>query len=191
MNRRQFGIAMACALCAITAMSSTAQQSKAGVPKEFTMDAPTRDFTLADLMHDRKPSDKPDSALVSLAKFRDKKSVILFFMSEGCSVTWRYEKRMGELMKKFGKQDVVFMGVRCSSTDTPEGIRKFAESKNFVMPLLNDTRGELTSFFKVINTPTFVLIDKKGVVRWSQAGFSETEEQDLSTLIAKLQAERG
>ena len=103
--------------------------------------------------------------MVALAQFREKKPVLIFFMSERCGTTWRYEKRLGKLMKEHAK-DVAFMGIRCSANDSPESIRKFAESRNFAMPVLNDEKGEVTSYYKVTNTPTFVLIDKDDVMRY-------------------------
>ena len=39
--------------------------------------------------------------------------------------------------------------------------------------------------------PSVFVIDKHGRVRWSQIGYSEDEEQELTPLIKKLIAERG
>ena len=99
-----------------------------------------------------------------------------FFMSERCGTTWKYEKRLGKLMKQYNK-DVAFLGVRCSANDTAESIRKFAETRNFDMPILNDEKGELSKFFKITNTPTFTLIDKKGVLRY-RGSFDDDPEED-------------
>ena len=74
---------------------------------------------------------------------------MLFFMSEKCSVTWRYEKRVGQLLKDMAKKDVAFYGVRCSAADTCDGLKKFAETRNFDMPILNDEKGEMTKFYGV------------------------------------------
>jgi peroxiredoxin len=130
-----------------------------------TIDKPVSDFKLKDVMHDTKDGDKPGASEVALVQFKEKKPVVLFFMSERCGTTWRYEKRLGKLMKDHSK-DVAFLGIRCSANDTSESIRKFAETRNFAMPVLNDEKGEVTSYYKVTNTPTFVLLDKEGVMRY-------------------------
>src|SRR5438105_15342496 len=78
------------------------------------MDKPVSDFTLKDLMKDLKDNEKPESAQVTLSKFKGKKPVVLFFMSATCGTTWKYEKRMGKLMKEHSK-DVAFFSVRCSA----------------------------------------------------------------------------
>lgn len=169
--------AYALALCSMTTVAVIAQQSKPNAskpsskaasskPTAAVIDTPVAEFKLVDLMHEKKPGESPDAAKIALSDYKDKKSIVLFFMSEQCDVTWRYEKRMGQLMQQFGKKEVAFFSVRCSAADTPQSICKFAESKNFAMPLLNDANGQMTSYFHVTNTPSFVLIDKKGTLRY-------------------------
>ena len=174
-------------LCTLTEFAVIAQQGKptkksntqsvVKKPEGALIDKPVQDFKLIDLMHEKKDSDKPDAAKIAFSDYRDKKNIVLFFMSEQCDVTWRYEKRMGQLMQQYGKKDIAFFGVRCSANDTPQSICKFAESKNFVMPVLNDANGLMTSYFHVTNTPSFVLIDKKGVMRYFGSFDDDAEEK--------------
>ena len=178
--------AAAMALCALTGISVVAQQSvpfaqaRAQKPDKAVVDKPIADFKLTDLMHEKKDGEKPDANQVALSDYKDKKPVVLFFMSEQCSVTWRYEKRVGQLMQKFGKKDAAFLAVRCSANDTPQSICKFAESKNFVMPVLNDEKGQMTAYFGVRNTPSFVVIDKKGVLRYFGSFDNAPDEPDVT-----------
>jgi peroxiredoxin len=176
MIRRAIVVCSALGLCAATSFfvqgAYAGQEPKTPAAKLAEMDKPVQDFKLKDLMYEAKPNAKPDAGLVALSQFKDKKPVVLFFMSEKCSATWQYEKRVGELLQKYGK-DVAFASVRCSANDTPEGLRKFAEVKNFDMPLLNDENGELTKFFKIRNTPNFAVVDKKGVLRY-KGGFDDS-----------------
>ena len=139
--------------------------AQTGPANKATIDKAVTDFKLRDVMRDLKEGEKPEAAQVALAQFKEKKPVLIFFMSERCGTTWRYEKRLGKLMKDYSK-DVAFLGIRCSGNDTPESIRKFAETRNFAMPVLNDEKGEVTSYYKVTNTPTFVLLDKDDVMRY-------------------------
>lgn len=139
--------------------------AQTGTANKAAIDKAVADFKLRDVMHDAKEGEKPEASQVALAQFKEKKPVVMFFMSERCGTTWRYEKRLGKMMKDHAK-DVAFLGIRCSANDTPESIRKFAETRNFAMPVLNDEKGQVTSYYKVTNTPTFVLLDKDGVMRY-------------------------
>jgi peroxiredoxin len=174
----RIGVAAACAALYAAAIAAGPGPSKA------EMDKPVTDFTLKDLMHDAKEGEKAEAAAVTLSKLKGKKPVVLFFMSATCGTTWKYEKRVGKLMKDHPK-DVAFFSVRCSANDTPESIRKFAEQRNFAMPLLNDEKGEVTSYYAFRNTPAFALIDKDGVLRY-KGGFDDhaNESQVQNTYLA-------
>ena len=177
----------------VFAQDAAKQEKPDAQPMRATIDKPVKDFKLVDLAKELKEDEKEDAKLVKLAEFKDKKPVVLFFMSEKCSVTWRYEKRLGDLMAKYGKKDVAFMGVRCSAGDTEESIVKFADSKNFDFPVLNDAKGEITEYFKIRNTPVFVLLDKKGVLRY-QGSFDDNAVENgvtkkyLSNAVAAVLA---
>src|SRR5579862_6381770 len=171
----------ALALCLIAGSALLVQEAarsdaakKAAAAKVGTT---VQNFKLRDLTKDLKEGEKEDAALVALDQYRDKKPVLLFFLSEKCDTTWRYEKRVGQLLQKYGQKDVQFLAVRCSANDTPESIRKFAEAKNFDMPLLDDSKGAMTSYFNVHCTPTFALIDTKGVLRY-KGSFDDSRDPE-------------
>jgi peroxiredoxin len=183
MNRFRTGALALLALCSLTAAGVVAQEKAVTKPAKAelaTPDKAVKDFRLQDVTHDLKEGEKPDAAMVALSEFKDKKPVVLFFMSEKCQTTWRYEKRMGKLVEKYGKKDVAFFAVRCSANDTCDSIRKFAEAKNFDMPILNDAKGEMSRYFKIRCTPTFVLIDKKGVLRYEGSFDDAPDEPDVT-----------
>src|SRR5258706_12645578 len=168
--------------------------AQTGPESKATIDKPVADFKLKDVMHDTKDGDKPEASQIALAQFKEKKPVVMFFMSERCGTTWRYEKRLGKMMKDHAK-DVAFLGIRCSANDTPQSIRKFAETRNFAMPVLNDEKGEVTSYYKVTNTPTFVLLDKDGVMRYrgsfdQNADESAVKEKYLPDAIDSILANK-
>jgi peroxiredoxin len=124
--------------------------------------AVAKEFKLKDAMKD-------DDATVNLADFKGKSEVVLVWISEKCDITWRYEGRTGKLQEEFGKKGVKFFAVWGSSADSKEGIRGYAKSKNYGMPILDDANGELTRYFKVSVTPTYVIIDKEGKLRYRGA----------------------
>ncbi len=175
MTRSKTGLWFVAALCAAAGAMAFAQEKEKESP-QAQIDKPVKEFNLKDLT---KTDPKAEDAAVALAKFKDKKPVVLFFMSEKCGTTWKYEKRFGKLLEEYGKKDVAFFGVRCSANDSEESICKFAEAKNFAMPVLNDADGEMTRFYKVTNTPTFVLIDKKGVMRYRGSFDDNPEEPEV------------
>ena len=143
------------ALLLLAGPVAAAQDDKAEVGK------PVKDFQLKDLL-------SPDGKMHSLAEYKGKKAVVLIWVSEKCDITWRYEKRTGDLMKEFGK-DTQFFAIASSANDTPESIKKYTESKNYGMPVLDDVKSAAASYFGATVTPTYMIIDKEGVLRYRGA----------------------
>ena len=133
-----------------------------GKPSDTLLDKPVQDFKLRDLMKDAE-------SWISLSDYRDKKAVVLIFTSYTCDACADYENRMLKLVKDFAGQEVVFFGVRSSADDTAAGMRKYAESKGFTIPFLEDTKNVLAAYLDVLVTPTFYVIDKQGVLRYRGA----------------------
>lgn len=124
------------------------------------VDAPVADFRLKDLMKD-------GEKFVSLSDYRGR-TVVLIFTSYTCDACADYENRTKKLIQDYGK-DVVFMGVRSSDEDTAQGMRKYALEHGYTIPILDDPGNKLADVFGVIVTPTFYVIDPKGVLRYRGA----------------------
>ena len=145
---------MACLLAAAP-LAAAQDDAKAAIGRTV------KDFQLKDVMSE-------DGKVHSLAEHKGKKAVVLVWISEKCDITWRYEKRTGELMKEFGK-DTQFFAVASSGNDTAVSIRKYAESKNYGMPVLDDVKSAAAQYFGATVTPTYMIIDKEGVLRYRGA----------------------
>ena len=154
--------------------------SKENLPTKAEMDKPVRNFKAKDIMKDLKEGEPAAAAVAPLLletnkKEEAKKATVLFFVSEGCPVTWRYEKRVGDLMKKYGK-DVRFVGVSSHYTEDPNKVRKFAEQRNFDMPILRDADSKIAVFFGVRQTPTMLVIDQDQKLRY-QGGIDDNPSE--------------
>jgi peroxiredoxin len=130
------------------------------------VDHAVKDFTLNDLW-----TDKP----VKISSLKGK-PVVIVFISYNCDTTWRYEKRIGQLMKDYGSKGVQFLAVRSSARDTVDQTKRYCEAKNFTMPLLYDEKNALADYYQVQVTPTFQVIDAKGVLRYSGSCDDNREE---------------
>lgn len=151
-------VAWTAGLAAMIAVGASAQDA----PTKGKIGEAARFFKVKDAM-------KAEETWVNLEDHKGKDPVVLVWISEKCDITWRYEGRTGELMKEFGPKGVKFYAVWSSAADSAEGIKKYAESKNYVMPVLDDAKGELARFYGVNTTPAYVVIDKDGKFRYRGA----------------------
>ena len=169
MSKRFFGLLSAAALCAVTAATVVANGPTArpaySPPK---LDQPVPNLKLRDVMSGKE---------IALGEYKGKKPVVAVFISDTCGTTWRYEKRLGEFQKTYGK-DVVLLGVHGNANSTDDAIKKYAEARNFGAPVLDDKKkNELVVWADVRNTPTVLVIDKQGVLRYQGSwDDSPTEE---------------
>jgi peroxiredoxin len=118
---------------------------------------------------------KDDEVFHTLSQYKGK-TLVLAWVSYNCSVSWRYEKRLGKLLQDYGKKDVAFLAVRSNALDTVEGMRKYAEARNLEMPVLYDDKNTLSDYYNVRITPTFVVIDKDGVMRYRGSFDDDADE---------------
>jgi peroxiredoxin len=139
-----------------------AQGEQEPKPERAEIDAVMKDFRLRDLTKDAE-------TFVSLSDFRGKKTVVLIFTSYSCDACKDYENRMKKLVADFADRDVAFLGIRSSADDDGPGMRKYAEAKGFKFPFLDDPKNVLADELDVKVTPTFYVIDKKGVLRYRGA----------------------
>lgn len=123
-----------------------------------TLDQPVLDFRLRDLTRD-------EPEFVSLPQLRGR-AAVLFFLSTQCNTSRGYEGRIGRILADYKGRNVVFLGVRSSGSDTNDATRHYVREKNFAMPVLADEGGLLADYFGVSNTPTFIVIDPRGRMRY-------------------------
>ncbi len=150
---------LATALTLLFAAPSGAQE---GQLTSSLLDKPVKDFKLRDLTKDAE-------TWISLSDYKGRKAVVLIFTSYNCDASLDYENRILKLIRDFAGQDVAFLGVRSSADDDAAGMRKYAESKGFGIPFLEDARNVVAAELDVLVTPTFYVIDKQGVLRYRGA----------------------
>ncbi len=153
--------------CAASFAQDEKRQEEKKKPERAKVDEAVKDFKLKDVMKD-------EETFVALSDFKEKKVVVLYFVSDKCQVTWAYERRTGKLMDEFRKKDVIFLGIKSSAADTDEQIRKYCESKNYEIPVLADDKNVVADYYGVRSTPVYCVIDKKGILRY-KGGLDEKQ----------------
>lgn len=175
MNKRFVNLLSAAAFCAVTAVTVVAQGPPRREYRPAKLDQPVPNIKLSDVISGKE---------ISLGQYKGKKPVVAMFISDTCGTTWRYEKRVGEFQKKYGKK-VVLLGVHSNANGTDDAIKKYAEARNFAAPVLNDrTKNELAAWVDARNTPTVLVIDKKGILRyqgsWDDSAMEENVKQQFA-----------
>jgi thiol-disulfide isomerase/thioredoxin len=111
------------------------------------------------------------------------KVVLVDFWGTWCPPCRESVPFLRNLNKKYmGK---VFQLVSVSSDDDQDVWRTFIKAERMDWPQYIDLQGDVLHAFKIDAFPTFVVLDKDGVIRFRQSGEGPTTEGDLEDAINK------
>lgn len=88
---------------------------------------------------------------------------------------------MEKLKRRFGKK-IEFIGVDVWINETMEKVRKYVKDKNLTFTNVVDREAQMLRSFGVLATPTHIIIDRKGMVRYIAAAAPDDLEKHLEEL---------
>jgi peroxiredoxin len=169
MNRQHRGRAALVALglgvagvlgVSLMGLSPSARAGAQAASAKAEIGKPFQNFTLTNIASEKKEK-------ISLASFKGKKAVVGIFMANQCGTTWRYEAKIGQLIKDYGKKGVAVLAIHTNYNETDAEIVGQVESRNLAMPVLDDKKTQaLGRYVGARVTPTFFVIDKAGILRY-------------------------
>ena len=77
---------------------------------------------------------------------------------------------------------VEFMGVNVGINEREEAVRKYVKKNNLDFTIVYDIDTAVTKSFGVMGTPTHIVIDRKGVVRYLSADVPDDLEEHMDEL---------
>ncbi len=120
------------------------------------------------------------------------KVVLLDYWATWCGPCQMATPTLESLHKQFAKKGLVVVGLSVDDQRSVGVVKPFM--KHFGMTYLVSAspvaNNKAQYAYNVHGIPSQFLIDKKGIVRWSQSGYSDNEAQELPPLIKKLLAEK-
>ncbi len=128
---------------------------------------------------------------LSLRSLRGK-VVLLDFWATWCGPCQMATPTLQSLHKQFGGQGLRVVGLSVDDPRSVPVVKPFMKhfGITYLVSASPQANGRAQYAYNVHGIPSQFLIDKKGIVRWSQSGYSETEGQELPPLIKKLLAEK-
>ena len=97
------------------------------------------------------------------------KILILEFWSFKCPVAQVYNDRVKALQSKYAPRGVVLLAVASNRNESPLEVRRNAENLSLPFPVLLDQDGVLADRVGVSQTPSVVILDGAGILRYRGA----------------------
>jgi peroxiredoxin len=101
----------------------------------------------------------------SLAQWKEKKAIVVVFLSFECPVSTSYSPRLAELAKTFEERGVAFLGI-CPCEEDAERVAKQAEEFKIPFPVLADAELAAADALQAAFTPEAFVLDKDRVIRY-------------------------
>ena len=92
--------------------------------------------------------------------------VFLVFWATWCPNCKAEIPHINEMAAEFSPKGMTFIGVNVGVNDSPKKVRRYAEKYTIQYPLYFDEGSKLTRKFKVAGTPTVIIVDKSGIIRY-------------------------
>jgi peroxiredoxin len=138
----------------------------------------------------------PDFALastsgssVTLSGLRGKNVLLAFFPAAFTSVCTTEMSAMSDDYSQFEQADTVILPI---SVDAVPSLKAFKASREMKVDLLSDFKREVSRLYGTLNEERFnsirayVLIDKKGVVRWVHAEETPATRRENSEILEQI-----
>ena len=107
-----------------------------------------------------------DGKTLALRDLKDKKAVVLVFLSFECPNSNNYSPILADMARSYAARGVAFLGVCCAEEETPASVVKRAESFKLGFPVYKDKGCAAAEALKAEVTPEAFLLDANLVLRY-------------------------
>ncbi|MFH1187009.1 MAG: thioredoxin family protein [Candidatus Levyibacteriota bacterium] len=102
----------------------------------------------------------------SLSSFKDKKALLVMFISRHCPYVQHIKKELSKLDKDYKDNNLGIVAISSNDAtdypeDAPESLREMAKQEDFKFPLLYDREQEVAKTYRAACTPDLFLYDQK------------------------------
>ncbi|MGE3314062.1 MAG: redoxin domain-containing protein [Planctomycetaceae bacterium] len=107
-----------------------------------------------------------DGKEVSLFDVKDRKAVVVLFLSFECPVSTSYSPVLADMAKRTTEQGVAFVGVCATEDESPASVAKHAAEFQLGFPVYHDAGGAAVAAFKAEKSPEAFVLDANSILRY-------------------------
>ncbi len=120
--------------------------------------------------------------LVDFQDLKGEKPVFLVFWATWCVKCREEVADINDLYAKLAPKGMEFLAVDVGVNDSVKKVEKFIVKYKLDYPVAFDKDGMVTKVFGIQGTPTLIIIDKKGIIRYKGPDIPKNLESRFSAL---------
>lgn len=126
-----------------------------------------------------------DGRKVNYNEIKGKKPMLLVFWATWCPACKEEIPRLKSVYSDFKSKGLSFLAINVGINDSVKKAEKYVEKHGIDYPVAYDEGSSVTRIYRVHGTPTVMVLDKNGIVRYR----SSSAPQDLSKHFDALLAD--
>ncbi len=115
--------------------------------------------------------------------FKGKNPVFLVFWATWCPVCKEEIPKVADIYDTFKPQGLEVLAVNVGINDSVAKVERYIKKYGISYPVTFDQGSQLTKRFEVQGTPTIIIVDKSGVVRYRSAAVPEDLGEHFERLM--------
>ena len=102
----------------------------------------------------------------ALYDFKDKKAIVVVFLSFECPVSTSYSQPLANMAKEYGKHGVAFLGLTTNEEETAAQVAKLAKRYDIPFPVVPDVKLLAADALQAKITPEVFVLDGNFILRY-------------------------
>lgn len=122
-----------------------------------------------------------DGQTVNYEKIRGKKPLFLVFWATWCPVCKEEIPKLKSMYSRLKPEGFEFLAVDVGVNDSVKKVRRYIEKNGIEYPVAFDEDSSVTRLFDIKGTPTVVIVDRGGTIRYRSSAIPDdlTEHLDM------------
>ncbi len=124
-----------------------------------------------------------DNRVFRTEEMKGKKPLFLVFWATWCSNCKKEIPVLKEIYSSFEPKGMEFLAINVGVNDSLARVKRYTEKYKITYPVAFEGGNRVTKLFGVQGTPTIIIVDKQGIVRYRSASVPDDLDEHFQELI--------
>lgn len=124
-----------------------------------------------------------DQRPIGLQDFRGKQPLLLVFWATWCPACKEEIPKLKEVYAAYGPRGLGFLAVNVGINDSLQKATEYRKRHGLPYPMAFDEGSRVTRAYRVVGTPTILIVDRQGIIRYRGAAVPQDLDRHFPRLV--------